>query len=555
MKSKTYLKKAMIAVTVSVLFFAFTALSFASDVTTSPILMPGFPMLAGDNVMIMWVPVPGAVKYKIYQNGKPIGEAPVPPFTIPAPTVPGVYKYHITGVDPAGSEGPASKTANISIIVLLQPSDFNYTFMGDTLNLGWGTVANAVIYDLYRADTADGEFKLITSTTTTRFVDPDVSKKESGGKSFFYKIISKDKFNKTSPDTEVHEVKIEVYVERVELKDLTLKIQRTKEQFYAMPMGGGTELKSVLDARFFNDKSALVVINSYKKDIILLDKYGDGIGTIVENGPKPDQIGVPFKFALDKDDNVYVTDAGSNPRIFAFTRDGTLIYMAKGHLVTEDDAKGKYDPPKDYKKLGLTAIALSGENLYVADKMSGTIQIYDKETGEFKDYLRNKETGKIPIFGVPALLNISPDGKKLYIGRSLERVVNVVDLDTGERLYDIGKSKSFIGAFMSVSGICFDKDSNVVVTDAVMSAVQVFSNETGEYMYHIGDEKAIPDARSADQRPVVMKLSSPFSPTFDDKGRLWIFTKHGGFTVRAYVGDKIWDVTVDEPEGKSPQPK
>ena len=63
-------KNIFIIIIATVLSFFLTLSSLAGDVTVAPTFMPGFPMLAGDDVMIMWVPVPGAVKYRIYQNGK-----------------------------------------------------------------------------------------------------------------------------------------------------------------------------------------------------------------------------------------------------------------------------------------------------------------------------------------------------------------------------------------------------------------------------------------------------------------------------------------------------
>ena len=38
-----------------------------------PSMAPGFPLLAGPMVMIMWLPVPGAANYNIYLDGKHAG--------------------------------------------------------------------------------------------------------------------------------------------------------------------------------------------------------------------------------------------------------------------------------------------------------------------------------------------------------------------------------------------------------------------------------------------------------------------------------------------------
>ena len=145
---------------------------------------------------------------------------------------------------------------------------------------------------------------------------------------------------------------------------------------------------------------------------------------------------------------------------------------------------------------------------------------------------------------------LSRDGK-LYLAMSLKRIINVVDFDTGEDLYTVGRSKTFIGAFMAITGMAFDKNDDLIVSDSAMQSVQVFSKDDGSYMYHIGDKKAVPDPASKNQRPLVKKLNYPSAINLDKKGRLWIHV--GGsraFIVREYIGDRPWDSTIDVPEGE-----
>src|SRR5512134_768688 len=47
----------------------------AAAAPVAPTIMPGFPMIAGPVVMMMWTPVPGATGYNIYMNGKPIAKS------------------------------------------------------------------------------------------------------------------------------------------------------------------------------------------------------------------------------------------------------------------------------------------------------------------------------------------------------------------------------------------------------------------------------------------------------------------------------------------------
>ncbi len=42
----------------------------------TPAFLPNSPLLAGTQIIILWLPVPGAVKYNVYLNDKKVGESP-----------------------------------------------------------------------------------------------------------------------------------------------------------------------------------------------------------------------------------------------------------------------------------------------------------------------------------------------------------------------------------------------------------------------------------------------------------------------------------------------
>jgi hypothetical protein len=511
--------------------------------------MPGFPMLAGENVMIMWVLVPGAMRYRIYQDGEYIGENPAPPFTTPIPAEEGVYKYNIRGVDEAGTEGPVSKEGVVSIVKLIQPEDFNFFFKDDVLNIGWSVVPRADTYDIYKTISANDPYDLIACVAENRYVDSQVKLSENAGETFYYKIVSKDKYNRASADDEFIEVNVEKENSPDCCKEITLKIMRTKHvqitNFYF-----DYEIKSFFDTKLFNDKETMVYTDPISEVIAIIDKYGDRIMTIGEKGPNPDQFGAPFKLGIDEDDNVYVTDSIKD-RFFAYDSDGELMYSAKSHLVTENEILDHHELTEPFKYTKLGGIVIYDDKLYIVERLSGTILLYDKNNGEYIDYFRNKENNEIKLFPSPVELLLDKERRKLYVSCSLARKILVVNIETGEDLYVIGMSKSFVGAFMTIEDMAFDKNGDLIVSDSVMHSVQVFSKDDGEYMYHIGDEKAIPDSTSNNQRPLVKEMKNPEAVNIDEEGRLWIYVGSiKGFMVREYIDDDIWDSKVDEPEGE-----
>jgi hypothetical protein len=528
-----------------------TGVSFADDDKTTPKFSPDFPMLIGEEVMFMWLPVPGAVKYRIYRDGVLIGETPEPPFTFPAPTEPGTYKYTVAVTDDNGVAGPRSKEGLITIESLRPPIYIQHRFFGKVLYLSWDAVQNAIIYDIYRSDSKNGYYELVTSAKETEYVDNGVKLEDASyGRIFYYKIVTRDKVGKASPESSPYEVKIEEPLKEEDSgPSPALKIRRSK--LVVAPLI--YEPQPVSDAKFLNDKKSLVYTDVEGQKVIVLDENGEIIQFIED----PEQVMTPFKLAIDEDDNIYVTDA-KEPKIFAYTKEGILIYAAKAHLVTEGDTKGKLDPPKEYNSVRLSGMDIYNGKLYIAERESGTIQIYDKKTGRFEGYLLDKEVGRIPSFGDPTDILIDKENSRVFIGRMQEGKLSVVDLKTGKDLYssyyNLGRSENFVGAFAGITGICFDNAGNLVVADSVFQSIQVFNKDNGEYMYHIGDGKAIPDKRTKGQRPYVSRLGAPAHPLFDYKGRLWVYSgKSKGYMIREFIDNDIWDASVDNPEGPSPR--
>jgi len=194
---------------ITILLLTIGTYSYAGDVTTAPSFVTNYPKQSGQNIVIMWKPVIGAVMYKIYLDGKEIGEAPVPPFTTPAPTEVGKYTYTVTGVDASGEEGPHSAKVAITIVKPEAPKGLMHRFLGEVLNLRWKASSAASIYDVFRSEEKDGDYKLIAAISENKYIDHDVKyKRDFYCRTFYYKIVSIDKFNNRSPESEVYEVSI-----------------------------------------------------------------------------------------------------------------------------------------------------------------------------------------------------------------------------------------------------------------------------------------------------------------------------------------------------------
>jgi len=447
---------------------------------------------------------------------------------------------------------------SITLLLLLQtpsvkheaPIGIMHRFLGEVLNIRWDVVPSASIYDIYRSEDIDGEYKLIKSQVENEFIDPAVQdNKDFYGKTYYYKIGYRDKFNKKSPESEPYEVKIAEpeFIAFEQPRSNNLKIMRSKEVKFVKPA-----MSSCYDAVFLSDKQSLVYVDTFSRKVAVINDKGEELMVIGEAGIKPGAYLDPIRVAVDREDNIYLLDA-KKPEIIAYDSKGNLLYAAETHPIKEKEIFNYYvdekRPLPTNKPLipKLNAILVHEDKIYAADKNTGVIQIYDKKDRSFVDYYKNRESGKIMYFGVVSEMLISKE-KKLYLSDPFRRIIQVLDFITGEKLYEIGNSTNFIGGFMSINGMDFNKNDDLVVSDGVVHTVQVFSKDNGRYMYHLGDKKAVPDTSFFSHRPKI-NLDSAGPVNVDSKGRLWIYLgRDKGFTVREKIGDKLWDSTKDEPE-------
>ncbi len=190
-----------------VVAIVFTAtIAFCASGPAAPKFVPTFPMIVEENVVIIWMPVPGAEKYKLYADGKLISDDATSPYELQKPKEEGEYKYVVSAVDKAGLEGAKSAEGVLNLIFLRPPREIKYGFLHDIsqrdekypLRLIWEKVPGALEYVLYKAVSEDGPYKIIDSVKKNIFVDREVDQTKDVGKAFYYQIISIDKMQKTS---------------------------------------------------------------------------------------------------------------------------------------------------------------------------------------------------------------------------------------------------------------------------------------------------------------------------------------------------------------------
>ncbi len=474
----------LIAVAALAFFIAVSMPGTVSGQPPAPQFMANSPILAGNQVIILWVPVPGAVKYFVYLNGKKIAEAVGVQHVIPTPAEAGEYTIELAAVDAAGKESPRSRPGTIKIVVIEAPKGLVSRARENTVFLRWGTTDGAVIYNLYRSDAKDGEFKLLASVQETSYGDSGVEP----GKSYYYAVTAKDLAGKESPRSETVEASLlEVQAAAATEVKLELKIVPTQE---ASRVGfiEGKRVTQVSDVKVLRDRSEVWIVRASK--IFRLNFKGELVGTIgpLEGAKKL------IKVDVAEDGTIYVSD--SSGYLYAVRESGAVAWKSQIPRPPADDEEIWKQIPahvKSQNPVGGDVLAFS-DGAWISDQRYAIICVFDSR-GNFQrySYSYTDKEGKKVRFPAVGEIDRLPGGDRYIITFPLGHYAVVVDQDFNE-IYSIGKSGTgFIGRFIGIHGVDILPGGEILLTDPAVNSMQVFDGKEGTYLYHIGGSQAEED--------------------------------------------------------------
>jgi len=505
--------KGIICFAASVLFLGVVVGGVSAELVP-PNWMPNAPIMAGTQVILLWLPVPSAVKYNVYLDGKKVGESASVQYIIPLPEAPGDHKLEVAGVEANGTEGKKSTPGIVRIITIEAPNDIMVRTMDDRISLRWEKIKGAVIYNVYKSESEKGEYKFLVSLQDESFNDPKVTP----GKPVFYQVTAKDLGGKESPRSKVVRAEIQK-VAKVDVDVVyKLKVVKTKyvddiEFFGKESVVAYGDLKLGPDGfLYFLDmgRSMISKIDRGTRDVVL--RFG-------EMGEGPGKFRQASKIAI-YGDQIYITDPIAK-MVRVFRTDGKFDFE---FLIPTPEKKEILDPifphlrAQGINPLGI-AVDPKKKVLYVSDVNFNTIYKLD---------LRGKLLGHIGHGGhnesdmaSPTEMAVDNDGM-LSISEPTSHRIKIFDPESGKLLRIIGKvSNGFIGGFIGIYGMNFDKSGNLVVCDSGVHSIQVFDGKTGKYLYSIGNEEGIADPAQKDR--ALLGFTYGTGANVDDKGVLYIY--------------------------------
>lgn len=509
----------------------------------APSWFPNSPILAGPQVILLWVPVPGAVKYKIYLNGKLAGEAATSQHMLPIPEEAGEHKYEVSAVDASGAEGAKSPPGTIRLMVLMPPGEIFSRVADKNVFLKWKGTAGSIVYNIYRSEKRDGEYKLVSSVQSDSYTDTQTEV----GKTYYYAVSGKDASGKESKRSEPIEVVVAKAAVAVAKLAIPLKIVPSSE---VRRVSFPSDFTSVRSFVIGPDGAGYIAEGDtgagYRIDLesgAVLTKYGaKGVGN--------SEFQLPNAILAAKSGKVYVADASG--KVNVYEADGSYLSSIKLEIPDPIREKEIYDNAPSKLKgakpaAGGIAVDEQGDTLYVISGTYNTIYKFSL-AGKPKGFIGNGSPVPAVNLSLPSVLMLSADRKELFVVEPVTHLIKVFDIASGKVRAMIGQRKDeFVGGFLGISGLTFGPKGQVVVADSAFHAIQVFDPTSFDYLFHIGDENPVPDPVDK-RRP---KFDFPYQsyPQFDKGGNFIIYSGQGKFlSVRKISWDKVVQVKA---EGKN----
>ena len=305
----------------------------------------------------------------------------------------------------------------------------------------------------------------------------------------------------------------------------------TVDQEFIKEFGRGTpEMQGPFPSRYMwltaiaLDKDENVYItDEWHHAVIVYTKDGELLKTWGEQGEEEGKLNGPSGMAFDSDDNVWIVNS-LNSRIQKFTKNG--LYL--GGFGEKGSGEGELDLP-----WGIT-IDNAG-HIYIADWNNHRIQKFSTVGTHLLTFGSGRKTG------------ISHDGGTIYENACQAHIaVNPKDLN-------------------HPTGVAVDSDGDIYVADRENNRVQLFNSEPRFVEQFIGDATLSKASREymmtnaspnrmrdmADLEPA-KRLRRPASVAVDERGRMFV-PDFGSYRVQVYQKEAIHlDSTEFGPPRRSP---
>ncbi len=423
---------------------------------------PGFPMRAGGQVLLMWVPYPGAEAYRVVRRDlstqeESRWEVRGAQYVDADASADRSFLYSVQAVLGGGAPGPISEVKKVEgFKPLAAPKWVGGYQDAKGVSLAWEAVRGAAFYNLYRS-APGGAPALVASVQDTKYVD---TKARSG--EFLYRVRAVGLQSQESQDSETLRVSATMPAAAAAGPQVQ---KRYVEVVGVLRESNQYRLKEPTDLVL--SKGQLFVSDLGSRSVLALEK--DGALAYRFGSPPPEYVGtwgIPWGLALSADGETVAVTFLRSPNLRVFSRLGALL------LDVIVPRPKEYEDALDLPQPMDVVFDADGD-LWVSEYTYGQVVVLGakgREVARVGKPRRDKDSGP---FRSPTFLAFLASSEEVFTVDSL--LGEVFALNPSAQVARRWKRpKADEGVLNLPKGIAPLGDGSLLVVDGIRSSLQAF---------------------------------------------------------------------------------
>lgn len=469
-----------------------------------PRFLPGQPMVVGEQILMLWGPVPGATQYAVFHNDQEIARVASNQYLGPLPQEPGEHRFQVAAISALGALSGRSEPGTVRVRRIGSPQDViaRPNTATNSIDVLWNRVEGAAIYNVYRSD-VESLRQLVASVREETFKDAQVVT----GRAYRYEVTARDLTGQEGPPSTPVNATLEADQQQL-AQPVNFRALPTTEVFSLAsladrPLDHVTYLGS-------GPQGSIWLVTPKQGTLHSLDGNGELRFTW---GPYIDpETGYPFiphKLAHGPDGNLYVSDA-LNGALACLDGNGTLVWVRNIPTppANQIDLWRDFPPHLQTQLATPSAVLCRADEIWVTDQRFQLIYQLDYRgavQGHLSHYRVEGERLRLP--GVGELLAL--DAERTLLTFPLSHHAVTLDAEHAAGTAFGVQAKGYLGAFVGIHGVSWWATGQLLFTDPAVATLQVFDAASGRYLFHLSGPTPGPTP------PI------PSVPTCPSTGRFW----------------------------------